>query len=95
MSFDNLTISALTIVIVMVIVVIFLVRYTRDTDTKMRNMAHHIALLHTHEKAQDLCKKIKAIFPDHCAGLDFTLKENGDDFEIDEWKSKHPRPKIK
>lgn len=93
MSFDNLTISALSIVIVMIIVVILLIKNNRAVDSKMRSMAYHMMLMHSHEKARELCKKIRAINPELCAGLDFTMKENGDDFEIDEWKSKHPRPK--
>ena len=92
MSFDNLTISALTIVIVMIVVVVFLTRNNKATDTKMRSMAWHMMLMHNNEKARELCKKIKAISPDLCAGLDFTMKEKGDDVEIHEWKSKHPRP---
>lgn len=92
MSFDNLTISALTIVVVMVFVVILLARNVTATEKKMRSMARHIMLLHYNEKARELCEKIKAISPDLCAGLDFTMKENGDDVEIDEWNSKHPRP---
>ena len=93
MSFDNLTISALTIVIVMVIVIVNLSRNKRAIDSKMRQMAWHMMLLHSNEKARELCKKIKEISPDLCAGLDFTMKENGDDIEIDKWHTHHPKPK--
>lgn len=92
MSLDNLTIAAIAIVIVVILVVIIVSRNNSTNDAKMRQLARHMALLHTDEQARELCHKIKDINPDLCAGIDFTMKKEGDDIVVDEWNSHHPRP---
>lgn len=93
MSFDNLTISAAIIAVIFSVIALRLATRNRVNEDRMRTMARQMMILQSNEKARELCKKIHAISGDLCAGLDFTFKENGDEVEIDEWYSKHPRPR--
>lgn len=89
---DNLTISAILIVIILIIVVIILTKHNEHTDKKLHKMSKQFSLMQYNEKAKAYCKRINEKYPELCAGIDFTLKENGDDVEIDEWNSTQPRP---
>ncbi len=95
MILDNLTISALVIAIMMIMVIIgaiALTRHTVNTDKKIRRMAKQFSLIQHNDIACSYCKRIYSKHPELCAGIDYTLKVNGDDVEIDEWYSSHPRP---
>ena len=92
MILDNLTVSALVIAIMVVIMAIVLTRHTANTDKKIHRMARQLSLIQHNEKAFAYCKHIYSKYPELCVGIDFTLKSNGDDVEIDEWHSSHPRP---
>lgn len=92
MSFDNLTVSAAIIAIIFSCIALWLATRNRMNEDRMRTMARQMMILQNNEKARELCKKIHAINADLCAGMDFTIKENGDEVEIDEWNSTHPRP---
>ncbi len=92
MTIDNLTLAAIIISVILVIVTLMLATHNKKNEQKMRRMAHQMMLMNRNEKAHALCKKIQSISPDLCAGLDFTLKENGDDVEIDTWDTHHPKP---
>lgn len=89
---DNLTISAIAIVIILIIVVVMLTRYKTNTDRKLNRMAKQLILMQFNEKARALCKRINEKYPDLCVGIDYSLKENGDEVEIEEWNSNQPRP---
>ena len=89
---DNLTWTFIVIAIILAIVSLMLAVNNRRTEKKLRSMAHHLSLLQRSEAARALCERIRAIDIKLCAGLDYTMKENGDDVEIDEWYNHHPRP---
>ena len=92
MSYDALTIAAIVTVAVLIIVIILIGRSNADNDRKMRLLARHLTLLEGNEEAMKLCKEIHEDYPDLCVGLDYTLRENGDNVEIDEWNSDKPKP---
>lgn len=89
---DNLTAASVVIVIILIIVVIMLTKYKASTDKKIYRMAKQFSLIQYNDKANTVCKHIHDKYPELCAGIDFTLKEKGDDVEIEEWNSNHPRP---
>jgi len=92
MILDNLTVAAIVIAIMVIIGAIALTRHTANTDKKIHRMAKQFSLIQHNNVACAFCKHIYSKYPELCAGVDFTLKENGDDVEIDEWHSHHPRP---
>lgn len=92
MSYDYLTASAIIIVIVLIVVIILLGRNNAVIDMRLRKLARNLSLLQTNEEARKLCKEIHEKYPDLCAGMDFTLKEDGGSVKIDEWSSNKPRP---
>lgn len=92
MSYDALTIAAIVTVAVLIIVIILIGRSNADNDRKMRLLARHLTMLEGNEEAMKLCKEIQKDYPDLCVGLDYTLRENGDDVEIDAWNSDRPKP---
>jgi glutathione synthase/RimK-type ligase-like ATP-grasp enzyme len=51
-------------------------------------------MMQSSEDAQEICKKIRKKYPELCAGIDFTLKENEQGVSIDEWNSDKPKPEI-
>ena len=55
-------------------------------------MTQQFTLVMHNEKAVAYCKSIHDKYPGLCAGIDFTLKEDGDNVAIEEWNSEHPRP---
>ncbi len=92
MSYDYLTASAIIIVIVLIVVIILLGRNNAMIDMRLRKLARNLSLLQTNEEARKLCKEIHEKYPDLCAGMDFTLKEDGGSVKIDEWSSNKPQP---
>ncbi len=92
MSYDYLTASAIIIVIVLIVVIILLGRNNAVIDMRLRKLARNLSLLQTNEEARKLCKEIHEKYPDLCAGMDFTLKEDGGSVKIDEWSSNKPQP---
>ena len=92
MNFDNLTASALVIVIILIIVAFMLTTHKTHTDRKIRKVVKQMALTQHNASAMQLCKDICKNHPELCAGIDFTIKENGDNVEVDEWHSDQPRP---
>lgn len=94
MSADNLTLAAVIIVVIMIMVIIMLAKNRSDTDRKLRKMAAQMALIQHNEKARELCQRVQKINPQLCAGIDFTIRENGSEVEIDEWNCKHPKPDL-
>ncbi len=94
MSADNLTLAAVIIVVIMVVMVVLLAKNRNETDRQLRKMARQMALMQVNDKARAACQRIREQHPDLCAGIDFTLKENGDQIEIDEWNCKHSKPQL-
>ena len=94
MSYDALTISAVTIIIVFIIVIIMIGRNKTATELRMRILANNLLMMQSNEEAMEICKKIHEKYPHLCAGIDFTLKKDGSNVKIDEWNSKVPRPDI-
>jgi len=92
MSYDALTIAAIVIVVVLIVVIFLIGRSNANTERKMRLLARHLTMLEGNREAMSLCKDIHEKYPDLCVGLDFTLRENGDQVEIDEWNSDKPKP---
>jgi len=50
-------------------------------------------MMEGNQEAMSLCKEIHKEHPDLCVGLDYTLRENGDSVEIDEWNTNKPKPR--
>lgn len=92
MILDSLTVSALVVAIMVIIGAIALTRHSANTDKKIYRMAKQFSLIQHNDKARAYCRHIYSKHPELSAGIDYTLKENGDDVEIDEWHSPHPRP---
>jgi signal transduction histidine kinase len=92
MSYDALTYSAITIVVVYILVVILLSRSKANTDRKLRALAYQLSMMQNNEDVRELCKNIRKTHPELCPGIDFTLKETDGKAEIDEWHSSKPRP---
>jgi len=93
MSYDALTITAIVIVAVLIIVIIFIGRSNTNNERKMRALARNLMMMEGNQEAMSLCKEIHQEYPDLCIGLDYTLRENGDSVEIDEWNSNKPKPR--
>jgi hypothetical protein len=51
-------------------------------------------MLASHDEAREICKKIREKYPDLCAGLDYTMKLDGDKVKIDKWNAPGPRPDL-
>ncbi len=94
MSYDALTIAAIVIVAVLILVIILVGRSNANTERKMRILARHLTMMEGNEEAMKLCKDIHSKYPDLCVGLDFTLRENGESVEIDEWNTNKPKPQA-
>jgi signal transduction histidine kinase len=92
MSYDALTYSAVTIVVVYIFVMILVSRSKENTDRKLRSLARQLSLMQYNEDVRELCEKIRKTHPELCPGIDFTLKEKDGKAEIDEWHSSKPRP---
>lgn len=89
---DNLTASAIIIAIILIIVVFILMKQKAVADKKITRMSQQFNLVMHNDKAIAYCKRIHEKCPDLCAGLDFMLKERGNDVEIEEWNSDQSRP---
>ena len=92
MSYDALTISAITIIAVFIIVIIMVGKSKAAVEIKMRILARNLLIMQSSEEALEICRKIHKKYPELCAGIDFTLKDEGNGIEIDEWNSDKPRP---
>ena len=92
MSYDNLTIAAITVVAVIIIVVILLGRSKNQADLRLRKLVRNLSLMQSSEEAREICKEIRSEHPDMCVGLDFTLNEEAGHIKIDEWNSDKPKP---
>lgn len=92
MSYDALTISAVTIIAVFIIVIIMVGKSKAAIEIKMRILARNLLIMQSSEEALEICRKIHKKYPELCAGIDFTLKDEGNGIEIDEWNSDKPRP---
>ncbi len=92
MSYDALTISAITIIAVFIIVIIMVGKSKAAIEIKMRILARNLLIMQSSEEALEICRKIHKKYPELCAGIDFTLKDEGNGIEIDEWNSDKPRP---
>jgi len=95
MSYDALTISAIVTAAVLIIVIILIGRSNANNERKIRALARHLTMMEGNQEAMNLCKEIHQEHPDLCVGLDYTLRENGDSVEIDEWNSDKPKPRGK
>lgn len=89
---DNLTASAIVIAIILIFVVFMLMKQKANADKKVSRMTQQFTLVMHNDKAVAYCKRIHDKYPNLCAGIDFTLKENGDEVEIEEWNSDRSRP---
>ncbi len=92
MSYDTLTIAAIVVVAILIVVIILIGRSSANNDRKLRTLARHLTMMEGNQEAMNLCKEIHKEHPDLCVGLDYTLLENGDNVEIDEWNSNKPKP---
>ena len=92
MSFDALTFSAVVITVVITVAIILVSRSNINNERKMRILAKHLMMLEGNDEARQLCKEIHQKYPELCVGLDFTLHESSDGVEIDEWKTRRPKP---
>ncbi len=92
MSYDYLTVAAVIIVAAIIVMVILLGRSNATMEMRLRKLARNLYLLQSNEEAQALCKEIHEKHPELCAGIDFTLKEEGGSVKIDEWNSNEQRP---
>ena len=92
MSYDALTIAAIVTVAVLIVVIVLIGRSNAENDRKMRLLARHLMMLEGNEEAINLGREIHQKYPDLCVGLDYTLRKQGDNVEIDEWNSDKPRP---
>ncbi len=93
MSYDALTITAIVTAVVIIVVIILIGRSNANNDRKMRLLARNLTMMGGNQEAMNLCKEIHKEHPDLCVGLDFTLRENGDSVEIDEWNTNKPKPR--
>ena len=94
MSYDALTISAVTIIAVFIIVIIMVGKSKAATEMRLRILARNLVMMQSNEEAMEICRKIHEKYPELCAGIDFTLKEEGNGIEVDEWNSDKPRPDV-
>ena len=92
MSYDAFPLSAVTIIVVIIIVVIVVGRSKAATEIKMRILARNLLMMQSSEEAMEICRKIHEKYPELCAGIDFTLKDEGNGIEIDQWNSDKPHP---
>lgn len=89
---DNLTISAVVIAIILIIIVFILMKQKAGAEKKIARMSQQFTFVMHNEKAIERCKRIHDKYPGLCAGIDFSLRQKGDDVEIEEWNSEQPRP---
>ena len=94
MSYDALTISVIITIIVFIIVIIIIANNKAANDIKLRALARHLATMQSNKEAMEICREIHEKHPELCAGIDFTLKHEGNGIEIDEWNSDKTRPDI-
>ena len=97
MAIDALSIAAIIVSLIVVVVVYWAAtKFNRELDRKLRLLARHQeALLNSHE-ARELCKAIRAQYPDACPGLDFTIEADQTDLpHIAEWRLDAPKPDEK
>ena len=94
MSYDALTISVIITVAVFIIVIIMIGNSKTATDIKMRTLARSLVTMQSNKEAMEICRKIHEKYPELCAGIDFTLKDESNGIEIDEWNSDNPRPDV-
>jgi signal transduction histidine kinase len=94
MSYDALTISVIITAVVFIIVIIMISNSKTATDIKMRTLARSLVTMQGNKEAMEICRKIHEKYPDLCAGIDFTLKDESNGIEIDEWNSDNPRPDV-
>ena len=92
MSFDTLTISAITIIVFFIIVVVMVGKSKNATEIKMRTLSRNLLMMQSNEEARELCLKVHKKYPELCVGIDFTLKDEGNGVEIDEWNSDMTHP---
>ena len=93
MSYDALTVAAIVTAVVLIVVIILIGRSNANNDRKLRLLARHLTMMEGNQEAMSLCKEIHKEHPDLCVGLDYTLRENGDSVEIDEWNTNKPKPR--
>ncbi|MCG6937837.1 MAG: hypothetical protein LJE83_06635 [Gammaproteobacteria bacterium] len=94
MSYDALTISAVMIIIFVIFVVVLVGKNRAATEFKLRSLSRNLSMLASHDEAREICKKIREKYPDLCAGLDYTMKLDGDKVKIDKWNAPGPRPDL-
>ena len=92
MSYDALTISAVIIIAVFIYIIFIIGKNRAATEMKMRILANNLVLLQSSKEAMEICRKIREKYPELCAGIDFTLKDDGSGVKLDEWNSSKPRP---
>ena len=94
MSYDALTISVIITVAVFIIVIIMIGNSKTANDIKMHTLARSLVTMQSNKEAMEICRKIHEKYPELCAGIDFTLKDESNGIEIDEWNSDNPRPDV-
>jgi hypothetical protein len=94
MSYDALTLSAVTIIVVVIFVIIYVGKNRAATELKMRSLASNLTMMESHDEARALCRKIRKKYPHLCAGIDYTIKIDGGKVKIEEWNTSEPRPDL-
>jgi signal transduction histidine kinase len=94
MSYDALTISIVITVVIFIIVIIMIGNSKTANDIKMRALARHLVTMQSNKEAMEICREIHEKYPELCAGIDFTLKDESNGVGIDEWNSDKPRPDM-
>ncbi len=95
MAIDALSIAAIIVSLVVVAVVFVLAtRFNRELDRKLRKLARNQEVLLNSPEARELCKAIRAQYPEACPGLDFVVdqSEDADLPRIVEWRLDRPKP---
>lgn len=94
MAIDALSIAAIVVSLIVVVVVFWVAtRFDRELDRKLRKLARNQAVQLESAEARELCKAIRARYPDACPGLDFTVEHQGGGLpRIVEWRLDAPKP---
>ena len=95
MSFDAATLSAIAVSLIILVFLVFTIRGAeKRSERKMRQIAHQTMMMQRNHAAWELCRLVHEQYPNACAGLDFTFKEDAQGVSLDQWNLPHPRPEV-
>ena len=95
MVIDSILLLTLVFCIIMVGGWLYFVsQNARATHEQLRQIAQQHTLIHTDERARELCVAVHQLHPMVHAGVDFVIKREGPDKKpyIAEWHSEDPKP---